>query len=175
VEITGQAYLEVAKNEKQPFLVQKGEMKVQVLGTRFNVNSYDDETAIRTTLVEGAVNVVSGPAMMMLHPGQQAQLNKDGEITMIKDADVVAVLAWKEGMFQFKAADIETVMRQVARWYDVTVQYEGGRVKRKFYAPIPRTVSAANMFKILEATGGVHFRIEGKKWWLCHKKNRKCL
>lgn len=163
VKITGQAYLEVAKNEKLPFIVEKGEMKIRVLGTQFNVNAYEDETAIRTTLVEGAVSVVNSHAMVTLHPGQQAQLSREGEITMSRDPDVDAVLAWKAGMFQFRSTDIETVMRQVARWYDVTVQFEGDKVKQRFNGAIPRTVSAANMFKVLELAGGVHFKIEGKK------------
>ncbi|HEX9511557.1 MAG TPA: FecR domain-containing protein [Puia sp.] len=163
VAITGQAYFEVARNEKLPFIVQKGEMQVKVLGTHFNVNAYEDETSIRTTLLEGAVEVIKGPATTMLGPGQQAQLTKDGEISLINNADVDAAIAWKTGVFQYKATDIETVMRQVARWYNVDVQYEGGKVKQTFYGIIPRTVSAANVFRILEETGGVHFRIDGKK------------
>jgi transmembrane sensor len=163
VAITGQAYFEVAKNEKLPFVVQKGEMKVQVLGTHFNVDAYDDETSIKTTLLEGGVQVIKGPAITQLAPGQQAQLNKNGEISLIKDADVDAAIAWKTGVFQYKATDIETVMRQVARWYNVDVQYEGGKVNQTFYGVIPRAVSAANVFRILEETGGVHFKINGRK------------
>lgn len=163
VEVTGQAYMEVAKNEKQPFIVQHGKMQVLVLGTHFNVNAYEDEATVKTTLVEGLVKVANGQSSLLLRPGQQAALDKQGNISLSEKVDTAAVLAWKEGMFHFKATDIGTVMRQVARWYDVTVQYEGGQVTQRIHGMIPRTLSAANMFKVLEAAGGVHFKIDGKK------------
>lgn len=163
VDITGQAYMEVAKNDDQPFIVQKGKMQVQVLGTHFNVNAYEDEASIKTTLVEGAVKVTDGNGALLLRPGQQAQLSREGDLFLSEKVDVSAVLAWKTGMFQFNATDIGTVMRQLARWYDLSVQYEGGPVKQTIYGTIPRTVSVASVFKVLEEAGGVHFRIEGKK------------
>lgn len=161
VSITGEAYFEVAKNKDMPFSVKKDALTIQVLGTHFNVNAYEDESAARVTLFEGAVNVTQGGYKALLKPAQQVLLyNGSGKI--VNDVDISEVMAWKDGLFIFKGEDINTIMRQIARWYDVDVQYEKP-VSEKFYLKMDRRTNVSNVFKILEATGGVHFSINEKK------------
>ncbi len=163
VEITGEAYFEIAHDASRPFHVKAGEMDVQVLGTHFNINAYQNEQNIMTTLLEGKVKITKGAASALLAPGQQAALTKADQLNVLPDADVEATTAWKNGYFQFKKESIEAIMRQVARWYDVDVQYEGEPVAEKFYSKIPRSVNVSTVFKSLEATGSVHFKIDGNK------------
>jgi transmembrane sensor len=163
VEITGEAYFEVAKDPSRPFKVSVNGMVVEVLGTHFNINAYPDEGSIKTTLVEGTVRVVADERSMSLKAGEQASLSSGGELTTIRDANIEEVIAWKNGYFEFHDASIETIMRQVSRWYDVDVQYEG-KVSQLFIGKkIPRSVNVSALFEILEATGWVHFKIDGKK------------
>jgi ferric-dicitrate binding protein FerR (iron transport regulator) len=161
VEITGEAYFEVAKNAAMPFMVKANGMEVKVLGTHFNVNAYDDETMVKTTLLEGAVRITKGVATAILKPGQQAQLINDQLLT-INNADVEEAMAWKNGKLVFKQAAIKTIMRQAARWYDVEVVYKG-KIEDTYTIDVPRTVPASQLFRLLEQSGGVHFIIEGKK------------
>ncbi|HJU45510.1 MAG TPA: FecR domain-containing protein [Chitinophagaceae bacterium] len=128
--VDGEAYFEVAKDSKRPFIVSVDDnMEVEVLGTHFNVNAYEDEEVIKTTLVEGKVKVNKSNKSnesLLLIPGQQAKVNIENEtITVINDVDTEEAIAWKEGLFYFEDDDIKTVMRQLARWYDVEVEYEG--------------------------------------------------
>jgi transmembrane sensor len=163
VVVRGEAYFEVAAGKDQPFIVQDGDMTVQVLGTHFNINGYDDEAAMKTTLLQGAVKVVTGNGSSLLKPGQQAMLARnDGRITVVRDANLEEVMAWKNGEFLFTDASIESIMRQVARWYDVDVVYDT-LVSGHFVADIPRNVPVSRLLKLLELTDQVHFRIEGKK------------
>jgi transmembrane sensor len=166
VTIEGEAYFEIAKNAAKPFKVNvDGKTEVEVLGTHFNVNSYDDEATINTTLFEGKVKVtgLKTKRSHVLAPGQQAVQNKQGEISINSNADMDEVIAWKEGKFRFGSEmDIQTVMRQVARWYDITVEYRGD-VKGSIGGSISRDVSAAKVLEMLEMTGTVQFKIEGKK------------
>ena len=164
VEITGEVYFEVAKKAGAPFEVILGNgSKVQVLGTHFNVMSYEDERSIETTLLEGSVKFVDHEKSVVIKPGQQVVLNEStSELSVNKQVDMEAVMAWKNGKFYFNNADIESVMKQISRWYDVDVEYRG-KVDKKFEGSVSRDISAANIFKILEATGGVNFTIDGKK------------
>jgi transmembrane sensor len=180
VSITGEAYFEIAKHHlppalaggkkgvRLPFIVSaNNKADVTVLGTHFNVNSYDDEADIKVTLLEGSVQVSaktqrSSFSAVKIKPGEQAVFTNDSRLTTTGSVDLNAVMAWKNGTFEFKSADIESIMRQVARWYDVEIVYEE-KVNSKFNGKIPRTMSAMNVFKVLEETGGVHFKIEGKK------------
>jgi ferric-dicitrate binding protein FerR (iron transport regulator) len=164
VEVTGEVYFEVAKQPGKKFFVNvKGKgVGVEVLGTHFNINAYDDETAIKTTLLEGAVKVVANGKLGFLKPGQQAKVGSKGELDVEDKVDTEEVMAWKNGSFLFQNADIETIMRQVQRWYDVEIVYEG-TINRKFYADLPRSVSSARLFTILENTGWVRFKAEGRK------------
>ena len=163
VTISGEAYFEIMKNQQQPFIVQQGDMSVQVLGTSFDVNGYGDDSTIKTTLVEGKVRVVKAAAGSLLEPGQQAVIAKSGNsISIDHDPDIEAVLAWKNGSFAFKDANIESIMQQVQRWYDVDIVYEAN-ITKHFIADIPRNFSLSQFLQPLEATDQVHFRIEGRK------------
>jgi transmembrane sensor len=159
VTITGEAYFEVAHDAAKPFSVSKGDVQVQVLGTHFNVNAYEDEASINVTLIEGSVKVNKGNSNILLQPGQQALI--DNSITISRNADIEQVLAWKNGFFSFNRADIKTVMRQVGRWYDVEVVYEGTLTKDLFGGDIHRNLSLAKVLDFLEKSQ-VHFVLNGK-------------
>ncbi|HEY0610121.1 MAG TPA: FecR domain-containing protein [Chitinophaga sp.] len=161
VVLTGEGYFEVAKNASMPFHVQVNSMEVEVLGTHFNINSYANELAIRTTLLEGSVRVRDGRQVRRLKSGQQSSFIANGELKVLDNADLEEAVAWKNGMFQFKAADIETVLRQAERWYDVQFDYKGG-IAARFSGQISRSANAEQLLKILEFTGKVKFEIHGK-------------
>jgi ferric-dicitrate binding protein FerR (iron transport regulator) len=161
VEITGEAYFEVAHNAAMPFKVQKETTQVTVLGTHFNINSYDDEPAIKVTLLQGAVKINKGTAVGILKPGQQAKIAAD--IKTSGDVDTDEVLAWINGKFQFgEAADIASVMKQISRWYNVEVEYKG-TVTGHIGGTISRTENVSQVLKMLQMTGGVTFTIDEKK------------
>jgi transmembrane sensor len=162
VEITGEAYFEVARNKDMPFIVSANGAEVQVLGTHFNVMAYNEEASLKTTLIEGSVRFVSNDVASILKPGQQSQFLKNGQVKVVSNVDLEEVLAWKNGVFHFEAADIEIVMRQLSRWYDVEVIYNK-QVDEQFYAQIPRNTKLSDVLKALEMTGKVHFKIEGRK------------
>lgn len=163
VEITGEVYFEVAKNEKQPFAVTARGQTVKVLGTHFNINAYSDEATIRTTLLEGSVAVTppGSTKPVLLKPGQQAAVTQ-AAVDVIANADTEAAVAWKNGYFQFSEADLKTVMRQLERWYDVEIVYEGKVPQPVFSGKLSRNAQASQVLKVLEQNR-VHFRIEGKK------------
>lgn len=166
VEITGEAYFEVAKNEQMPFKVKaNGRMEVQVLGTHFNVNAYEDEEAVRTTLLEGSVKVAAAERSVILKPGQQASIsNKSNESSpiLVQTVDIEAVVAWKNGVFNFQDATLERVMRQLARWYDIEIVYEKGIPNIVFEGEINRQNALADVLHSLERLG-VHFKLEGRR------------
>jgi transmembrane sensor len=162
VEITGEAYFEVAKDASRPFRVQLNNMEVEVLGTHFNINGYADEDAVRTTLLEGKVKVLVSDQSKYLQPGQQAQLKTSGKIAIVDDVNLDETVAWKDGNFQFENSDIKAVMRQLARWYDVEVSYEG-TVNKHFIGNISRDVKLSQVLSMLQQTGEVKFKIEGNK------------
>ena len=165
VSITGEVYFEVVKDPVHPFIVDiHNKTFIEVLGTHFNVNTYEDENTIHTTLLEGSVLIRNERDRQLLKPNQQARSGSNGTIRLVSlDAnDINEVMAWKNGAFYFNEADIYTVMRQLARWYDFDINYEGP-VKEKFHLEMQRNTSIENVFRILEETRGVHFKIEGKK------------
>lgn len=170
VEITGEAYFEVVHNAAKPFMVHFSspltggggrEGTVQVLGTHFNINSYTDEESTKITLLEGSVKVTNTLSGKILKPGQQASLLQ-GAGMKITEADTEEATAWKNGLFQFEGTNIQSVMRQLVRWYDIDVQYQG-TVAQQFYGNISRDVTISNVLKMLETTKGVKFTIEGNK------------
>lgn len=161
VSITGEAYFEVVHNVAMPFTVRKGETTITVLGTHFNVNAYDDETETRITLLEGAVRVSNRNSEELLKPGQQARVSSG--IKVIDDADMEQVTAWKNGRFYFNNTDIKTIMRQISRWYNVEIVYEGEPAETLLGGVVSRKENVSHLLKILEATGKVHFTIEGEK------------
>ncbi|OQP62746.1 hypothetical protein A3860_27455 [Niastella vici] len=179
VALTGEGYFEVKPTpvKKLPFVVQvsgangnRGE--VTVLGTHFNIKGYEDETVIRTTLLEGAVKVgqwsmVNGQLKtgneVMLKPGEQAVLaGTHSPLTIHHSPDLEQVMAWKEGLFNYKHSDITEVLRDAARWYNIEVVYEGKRPADTFTGGIDRTATLTELLTILQMTG-VRFRLEGKK------------
>ncbi|RZS72742.1 FecR family protein [Pseudobacter ginsenosidimutans] len=161
VSITGEAYFDVTKNAAKPFRVRVNNMEVEVLGTQFNINAYSDEPLIKTTLLEGAVRVTKGTGSQLLKPGQQAQLDQNDQLTLISDTDAAYEMAWKNNEFNFKYTDLKTVMRQLARWYDLEIVYEtNAPVNKEFGGRIPMDASLSLILKVLEK-GGVHFRLEG--------------
>ncbi len=163
VTITGEVYFEVARNVKKPFIVavaNKGE--VEVLGTHFNINAYDDELAMKTTLLEGKVKVSNNNKQSkLLLPGQQAQIN-DNQFSIFNDVDVEEAVAWKNGLFKFNDADIQTILRQAARWYDVEVEIKGNDPGERFRGKISRDVKLSEFLRILEINQ-VSFQLQGKK------------
>jgi len=170
VELSGEAYFQVAKNATMPFTVQiarpaeKEPLQIGVLGTEFNIMAYSDEGDQRATLIEGAVKVSVAERQLALQPGQQARIKNSysSGLNLIPTINMDEVIAWKKGLFQFQDAPIQDIMRQVARWYDVEVVYTG-KVDQLFIGTIPRNVNISTLLKILESTGWVHFRVEGKK------------
>jgi len=160
VELTGEAYFEVTHNKKMPFRVVTNEMTVEVLGTHFNVSAYADEAAIKTTLIEGSVKVSANNATETLVPGRMASYQHAS--FSVSDANVEEELAWKNGYFIFNKAGVAAIMRQISRWYDVDVSYEGAVPENVFVGQIKREETLVGVLKILELSG-MHFRIEGKK------------
>lgn len=160
VELTGECYFEVAKNATWPFIVSTGGTSIKVLGTSFNVNAYANEQSVKVTLVEGSVHVSKNLFSKILLPMQQAIISED--IKVHSSFDMEQVLAWKNGRFAFDGSDIQQVMQELARWYDLDVIYTK-EIKEKFHVEMTRNTSLTNIFKILEETGGVHFKVEGKK------------
>jgi len=164
VEITGEAYFEVAKNIEKPFRVAANGITVEVLGTHFNINSYADEATVNTTLLEGSVKVSKGDNQKILTPGQQAQINDKGEVKTEKNVNISEVMAWKDNQFSFENTDIKKLMRQLSRWYDVEVVFKNETAEPvTFIGDISRTVNLSTVLKMLEQTGEVRFEIEGKK------------
>lgn len=164
VTITGEVYFEVAKNKEKPFIVESYGQKVKVLGTHFNINAYNDERAIRTTLLEGSVQVTANNNSEILAPGQQAEFSNN-KITIVKSIDATAAVAWKNGTFVFDNADLPSLMRQLSRWYDVNIIYGGNIGEHEFVGQIKRSAKLSSVLKILAASG-VHFTIAGKNLYI---------
>ncbi len=180
VSVSGEAYFEVAKDISRPFRVvirstmrtgatDREAVKVEVLGTGFNIMAYADEPEIRTTLIQGAIRVHKGPASTLLHPGMQARItsgaaNEPNPIRLISNADTSEAIAWTTGFFQFEDLGIQPIMRQIARWYDADVVYDlpaASLAGRHFGGRISRRLNLSDVLAILQANK-IHFRIEGK-------------
>ncbi|MBX3256770.1 MAG: FecR domain-containing protein [Chitinophagaceae bacterium] len=160
ITITGEVYLEVAPDSRRPFTVTAGKTNIEVLGTHFNVMAYENEAVMKTTLAEGSVQLTHGGNKLTLLPGQQARVV--GNITrLVKDVDMEAELAWKNGWFNFKYMDIQTVMKQVERWYDITVQYEGRIPEKRFNGELPRNVRLSELLEMLRFSE-VKFVLQGE-------------
>jgi hypothetical protein len=160
VQIEGEAYFEVAKDERRPFIVvnRQKDVEVKVLGTHFNINTYDDEPTANITLLQGAVMVSHAHTSVVMRPGQQAQVAD--HLKLINDVDIEGAIAWKNGRFLFsEGTDIQTIMKQIARWYNVKVIYTGS-IQQEFGGSISRSSSISQVLKVLEATGGVKCKIE---------------
>ncbi|MEQ7799681.1 FecR domain-containing protein [Pedobacter sp. ASV1-7] len=161
VELTGEGYFEVTHDQKKPFKVVSAEQTVVVLGTRFNVNNYQDEPAVKTTLLEGSVRVTTNQLTKLLKPGEQAlQSGKDIKVTTV---DVEQIMAWHKGDFAFEGVALKTIMRQISRWYNVDVVYQGEIADVEFGGSISRSKNITEVLKVLEMTQGVNFKLEGRR------------
>lgn len=168
VSLRGEAYFEVTKNKKMPFRVRSGLQTVDVLGTHFNVNAYDDEPDIETTLLEGSVKLTSPLISTLIVPGEQGVVSGTGEITK-RMVDIDQEVAWKNGLFSFKGQDIHAIMREISRWYNIEVIYDKSLPQEKYYGEIERSSRLENVFKILELNNIV-FKVQGKTVVVSYKK-----
>jgi ferric-dicitrate binding protein FerR (iron transport regulator) len=190
VALSGEGYFEVAplrlrSGQKMPFIVQDGDMSVQVLGTHFNINAYEDEGIIKTTLLEGSVKIGSRQWAVgsgekaegrgqraenknyevILKPGEQATVSQSSQASQtipVQTVDVQQVIAWKDGFFEFNNMPLPAIMRQISRWYDVDVILDNKYPDKRFGGRISRKLNLANIISMLE-TYGVHFKMENKK------------
>lgn len=161
VNLSGEAYFEVAKNSGHPFVVASQGQQVEVLGTHFNVNSYGDESNTRTTLLEGAVRVASdGGKTVVLRPGQQSAVSGNGLLTT-SEVDTEPIVAWKNGLTSFRNAEIKTIMQQISRWYDVDIRYAQGIPGKLFSGEIPRNANLSELMKVLEFSG-IRLKVENR-------------
>jgi len=162
VELTGEAYFEVAHNPAKPFRVASRNQTVEVLGTHFNINAYDDEPAIKTTLLEGKVKVTAANnEVRFLQPGQQSALSTGAFTVSAVETD--EAVAWKNGQFMFENDNIQYIMRTLSRWYDVDVEYSGAIPDDTFGGGTSRFKNVSEVLNVLQLTGKVHFKIEGRK------------
>jgi ferric-dicitrate binding protein FerR (iron transport regulator) len=166
VEVSGEAYFEVAADASRPFVVKVAPgIAINVLGTSFNINAYENEGAVKTTLLNGAVRVTSSVTAQLLKPGQQAEISSAGAVRLKTDVAVEKAVAWKNGYFDFDGMKLPEVMRQLERWYDITVIYQQGVPDLEFYGELTRNMTLHEMVKALGASG-LKVRIEGKRMFV---------
>lgn len=162
VELNGEAYFEIAKDKEHPFIVKTYNQLVEVFGTKFNINSYVDEHDVKTTLLEGSIKVTENKGIdKILKPGQQSTLTSSG--LKVENVDIDLAVAWKNNQFVFESDDIQYIMRMIARWYNVEVEYVGVIPKNKFGGAVSRFENVSEVLKSLESTGRVKFKIEGRR------------
>lgn len=170
VILAGEAYFEVAKNPDAPFKVVTTNQTVEVLGTHFNVNAYVDEAATTTTLLEGSIRLLTAASKKVLRPGEQAQTNaNNGNISTTSAVDVSNAITWKNGVFSFENEDLEMIMREISRWYDIKIIYDGPLPKEKFVGEIPRNSKLSEVCRILELNN-LQFKIEGNQMTVSARK-----
>ena len=162
VRITGEVYFEVKHDTNKPFKVKVRDEEITVLGTHFNVSAYDDEQDLKTTLLEGSISLKTGKYHAILKPGQQSKLNRMGAVTIVNNPDLEQVLAWKNGIFKLTSAELPDVLRQVSRWYDVTVVFEGGVPAGHLTGKVSRNLNLSEIAKVFEYSG-FKISIDGKK------------
>lgn len=161
VELTGEAYFEVAKNREQPFIVHSKEAEVKVLGTHFNVMAYDDENYMKTTLEEGAVLLKKNGKEVMLKPGEGGTIVKGSGTIAVAKTDINQDLAWKNGNFYFQKTELAAIMKQIARWYDLEIRYAGAVPKKRFVGKISRNTNLSDVLDVLRLSD-VRFSMTGK-------------
>ncbi len=162
VELTGEGYFEVAHNKEKPFKVALRNSEIEVLGTHFNINSYVDEKNLKVTLLEGSIKLINETASVLVKPGQQAVINHtSGLIALKSNVNLEEVIAWKNGLFYFDNTDIKDVMRQVGRWYDLEVVFQGIVPNKKITGKIYRNVNVSKVLRIMDALK-IEFIIEGR-------------
>ncbi|HEX3383892.1 MAG TPA: FecR domain-containing protein [Mucilaginibacter sp.] len=161
--VKGEAYFEVMHNSSKPFRVISRNQVTEDIGTRFNVNAYEDEPMVQTTLLEGSVSVADDKGKVILKPGQKSVVKAPGSDIIIQNANLDEAVAWKNNRFVFNNDDITSVMRQVSRWYDVEVTYDGNMTGKEFTGSIARSEKVDEVLRKLEETGNIHYRMEGKR------------
>nr|WP_199078508.1 FecR family protein [Pedobacter sp. ASV19] len=161
VTLSGEAYFQVARDTKRPFIVHTDEQDVKVLGTHFNINSYKEETTVKTTLLEGSVEISFSKHNLILKPGEQAI--RRGENIQIHAVDTEDAIAWKNGKLKFSNENIRELMHRIARWYDVEVVYEGNMTNKDFSGSVSRYENVSKILDVLESTNTVHFKVEGRR------------
>lgn len=161
VEMVGEAYFEIFKDKSRPFIVKSNGQEVKVLGTHFNIYSYPQESTIKTTLLEGLVQVKKGQQQVILKPGQQSLVK--GATIEVQTADTELAMAWRNNKIMFEKETIHEVMAKIARWYDVDVVYEGDVPEDMFGGSVDKSNDITAVLKSLELTGKVHFKIQGRR------------
>ena len=160
VKLTGEGYFELAKDKLHPFIVKTNRQEVAVLGTHFNISSYDDDLVEKTTLLEGSVKLSASGNSKVLKPGQQAKLY-DGKI-QINETDTDLAVAWKNNEFVIESESIETIMKMIRRWYNVEVVYIGEKTSQRFSGKVSRFDKMSKVLEIVESTGEAHFEVKGR-------------
>lgn len=175
VELKGEAYFEVAKRmdkngARVPFSVKTDlgtgrNQEVEVLGTHFNINAYRNEKSNKTTLLEGSVKVknLTSNTWGLLKPNQQSIINASSPSVLIATVDAEEAIAWKDGFFSFNDENLEIIMNKISRWYDVEVDYRGRKIEKTFGGRISRFNSVNEVLDLLQTTGAVRFKIEGRR------------
>jgi ferric-dicitrate binding protein FerR (iron transport regulator) len=162
VSITGEAYFEIKNDARHPFIVAAEDEKITVLGTHFNVMAYPDEGQMKTTLVEGSVRISRGTEKVVITPGQQASFSpKTGHIAVMA-VQTPEIIAWVSGKLSLNNLDISAIMRRLARWYNVDVEFEGPVPQGHFWGVINRNVNLSSVLSVMNANG-IHAQLEGNK------------
>lgn len=163
VRLSGEAYFEVKSDPKNPFIVETSTgALLRVLGTSFNVSAYQEDDRETTTLLTGSLQVTRNQSQALLKPGQQATVNAQ-EIVHVQEVETSYAVAWKDGFFMFNREPIKDIMTKISRWYDVEVVYQGPVTETRFWGTVSRFSQVSDVLKMLEATGRVHFTIEGRR------------
>ena len=163
VEVSGQVYFEVVHRAKQPFIVKTAQQTIEDLGTHFNINAYPDAATVKTTLEEGRVSITTRKKTVFLKPGQVALSNAGSQDISISAANMEETLAWKNGYFRFNDERIESIMSQIGRWYNIEIVYSSQLPADGFNGTILRSKNLSQVLHMLERTGIVHFKIEGRR------------
>ena len=163
VELRGEAYFEVAKDQEHPFIVKTEQQEVQVLGTHFNINSDPDQGNTRTTLLEGSVKITNRDKKeQLIKPGEVSLVN-EGAAILVSPADLKTTMAWKNGYFRFKGEHIEEVMLKISKWYAIEVSYQGPISKEKFSGNISMNKNISEVLNMLSYANAVKFKVEGRR------------
>jgi ferric-dicitrate binding protein FerR (iron transport regulator) len=172
VEVKGQAYFEVARDKSRPFRVRAGDAEVEVLGTHFDIMAYPGESELLTTLVEGSVRFRSPGGDARLRPGQQSSVRGLQAPRVRDDVDIERVMAWRDGIIEFRGDDIGSVCRTLSRAFDVNLAYDEA-IRERFHARFPRETGLETVLKVLEMTGKVRFETgDGAIWAKTPKTGR---
>lgn len=161
--ISGEAYIEVVHNEKMPFKINVKGQTISDIGTHFNINAYDDEPIIKTSLIEGCISVSKGSKTVILKPGQESIVQPANNTIVVHNGNPEEAIAWKNGYFRFNNEDIQGIMRQLSRWYNIDVAYQGSVPTDGFNGKISRFKNISQVLRMLESTKLVHFKIEGRR------------